>query len=117
MPFDSEFSEFNPLFSSSVFIDSPTLHRIVGVVRKGVHNKDLADVKQFSLPAFMPSGHGVSHHGSDFNNNGSVALSRDDLIRIANEMQDGDSLIICVPDTINHRKFMDGINSVISIGK
>ena len=101
------FSEHNPLGYS---------HRgnIAVTVLKDASDDLAKPQKDFKLPGFVVK-ESIGMHSEDFNNNGSVQFSKQDLLQIANAMDDSDKLHICSPDQINTIEFQKGIHSVTKI--
>lgn len=70
--------------------------------------------KDFKLDGFRLK-RGLSYHGSNFNNNNSISFSKQDLLRIANEMDDTNELWISNPDSINVDQFKEDVGKVCNI--
>lgn len=94
------FSEFNPLG----YVDD------IAVYVKKEPTASINQQKPFKLPGFNLK-KGMGYHGSDFNNNRAVEFSKQDLLRIANAMDDTDSLQIAMPDSYPGR-FVEDIKEI-----
>lgn len=94
------YSEFNPIgFKDKLAI----------VVRKQTCTH--YPQKDFKLPGFKLKS-GMGYHGSEFNNNYGVKFSKQDLLRIANEMDITDELHVMIPDSIDKDFFQKQIDIV-----
>jgi hypothetical protein len=87
---------------------------IAAIVRKET-TKSVNQQKDFNLPGFKLK-RGMGYHGTDFNNNKAISFSKQDLLRIANAMDDTDDLWISVPDYgVDVTKLTKGINEVCKL--
>ena len=100
------FSEYNPIGMASIFHPGSTMTAVV--VKKTC---SIYPQKQFQLEGFHLD-EGGGYHSTDFNNNGCMRFRRNDLLRIANSMDEEDSLLIAVPDTFNKEQFDWDIKSI-----
>ena len=99
------FKEYNPIG----YVDG-----IAVIVRKQ-NTKSVNQQKDFILPGFELK-RGMGYHGSDFNNNKAINFSKQDLLRIANAMDDTDDLWISVPDYgVDTDKLNRAINEICKI--
>lgn len=83
------FSEYNPIGYE---------YRVAAFIKKET-TKSINQQKPFRLPGFKLKG-AMGYHGSDFNCNYGVSFNKEDLLRIANAMDDTDTLHIVYPDNI-----------------
>lgn len=98
------FSEFNPIG----LIDDIAVY-----VRKET-TTSINQQKPFKLIGFELEG-GLNYHGDTFNNNEAIEFSKEDLLRIANAMDDTDTLQIAVVDSIDEYSFEKDIKKVTGI--
>lgn len=68
--------------------------------------------RPFKLPGFELED-GLSYHSSEFNNNLGIKFSKQDLLRIANAMDETDELHIMIPDSIDLDFFEEQIKKVV----
>lgn len=95
------FSEYNPIGYED---------RIAVYIKKET-TSSINQQKPFKLPGFRLK-RGMSYHGSDFNNNKAISFDKQDLLRIANAMDDTDSLQIAITDYGIGKGFDRGINII-----
>lgn len=98
------FSEYNPIGFSN---------RMAVFVNKGI-TSSINQQRPFRLPGFKLKG-GLGYHGSEFNNNYAISFSKEDLLRIANAMDETDTLQIAIPDSIKKTVFEKGVKEVTKI--
>jgi len=101
------FAEYNPI--GMVEADGNCL---TAVVRKEVCT--IRAQNEFSLPGFKLEV-GLSYHGSDFNNNGAMEFTKQDLLRIAHAMDEDDCLIIAAPDSLDESRFVRDVLNVTRV--
>lgn len=100
------FSEFNPI-AAEYIVGGGTLALYV----RKESSESINQQKEFRVPGLEPS-RGLSYHGSDFNNNDSFELTKQQLLQIAHAMDDTDTLQIAVFDEFDDEVFSDGIEKV-----
>lgn len=94
------FSEMNPIGYEN---------QLAVIVRKD--NCTIHPQKDFKLKGFKLKA-GMGYHGTEFNNNYGIKFSKQDLLRIANEMDTTDELHIVLPDNIDKGFFMKQVKQV-----
>jgi len=60
------------------------------------------------LKGFSPD-KATGYHSQDFNNNGGIRLSKQDLLQLANAMDEDDVIHITAPDSLNTTKFDESV--------
>ena len=91
------FSEYNPI---------GLVDRLAVYVRKNTCTMNYQT--NFTLRGFKLKS-GLNYHGEDFSNNSAIKFSKQDLLRIANEMDTEDELHIAFANYIDKDKYQKNI--------
>ena len=103
------FAEYNPVAIGSVHINRSM--NIVAVVKKS--RSTILPQRDFSARGFLIEDYG-GYHSDDFNCNGGIIFTKQNLLQLANAMDETDTLLITVPDTIDKDKFLEDIEDSIT---
>jgi hypothetical protein len=100
------YSEYNPI--GLTYTGFPHA-RMAAVVRKHMDIHPKTDLK---LPGFNINEHGGGYHGSDFNANGIMRFTKQQLQQLVAAMDTTDELCISVPNPLDTDRFIADVEHI-----